>query len=1706
MLNKLSACVLLLMVWAGPAHAITLLSEGWEGACSDVSGRWSLGSYYTSANGGFPCGYGIFGDTAHQPFFLDSGTKLFGSNSLRYNYVGTQYQSWQNSGGYVDKQFSQNSAEIWITFYNRMSAGFQTAGGAIGGAGTKGPYSFMISDTKCVLNNVPYNPAPCGSPGATLQQNGWVFHYMWGGRQLIMTAQGIKDASPAYQTQNLQHNIQQFNQPDLKWVCHEAHIRLNTPGQANGLYEQYATNVSDSGPTILTTRYLNREFIDSTPTGQMPSDAKWHKARTYRQDGLGQMWYDGLTYSTTRLGCTGGGGTSDTTGPTAPIITSIAKTTTTATVNFTGSTDADSGVLNYLVQRCTPNGCTSYAQIGAVNHVDGTTTYSLTNTGLTAGTVYSYRTIAQDNSGNLSAVSNAMSVTTDASSALPTMVSFTPTASGGTVVWSTSPATAFVKFKYGGAAGVPPGEFTRAIADIPGGVLTFQWPQTTTYAGSEAGTAGLVFNTDPNATRYGPVVPQPAVGPGGALHALTTNPRYLTTDDLRAIYLAGRSQVNHYQHDVIAYNRTDLINGPAVTNDTFDGTGSSTAVPIEYVSITDAPNSPNTGGNFSYTVSYPVSVSAGSNRILVLSAQSRRSSSISPASITGCTFNGSENFTFVRRDEKVPGSSNLKTELWYLVAPTETTANVVCSYANNQSDLTRTFSVSYLTGVSQSAPIDASAGSNGTSTTLSTVVTTVAQGAWIIDSAYGRHDAGLTVGSGQTTRTDRLIILDGLGVSTVNGKATPGAETMDWTQGSDDWSYSAMSLKPAIGPDVSGLGTGWTLAPGGVYSPLTKSAGVALPSSVTGYADNAEIHDVQLDGNQWACTTMGTFNDAGPQKIGITARMQSGTNSGYKFLAQRNTTPTSAIIELNAGTPTTLVSNNTETWAANDVLCARLYGKTLEMTRNAVVVATASDYTFKHGNVGLVMGGTNAAGSTTVTEFRAGNIAGAVNAGSAATNYIRGSILEQTATGSAATLAAGEHVSVSFLAMPYVLEGVRDDTSTGTTMRVGVYDLDRFNEDFFTRQRNAVLAANASGKTLSIMLFNPGAQSAATYAGFSHPFSCPTSARCNNINSTNADTNDDGKILEAYATPASNPVFAYQTAFVNKMVDTLNDLDGFFFEIADSQYAEGTAWQTGIYDAIRAREASQLYRQHAVAMTKHGWSPQVQTSRDYLRNASPSIIGPSTIGSEDYTANPPSNFSAPLKVTLVDSAHLSGAMPSLWSWTVFLRGGYPVLLGLNETAPELAVQETQMAQTRLYAEKIALHDMYPENTSATDIFNTSFGLSSSVNGGTTRCAEYLMLIPTDIAGTIDLSKYNCTGGTTFDVEYLNVTTGVISSGGTTTGGAVRSFNPAGSDPMVVYLKATTAPADTVKPILSGGSPNTILPSGTTSTTMSVLSTEVCEAKYDDMPGIAHASKVSTFSTTNTVVSHQTTVGSLTNGTAYLKYVTCRDPAGNVSLEYPISWSVAPGVDTTQPTNASAVTGTSTNSGTAILWEWVEGTDDNLSHHILEISAGEVFLPPAILTVQSTTGKYTQSGLSSGQTFIGRVKAVDHGGLQSPDWSQSTPVIVALPETMTGLIVQERTTTSAVILVNPATQAGAHATFEICTGVDCNSGWTSAGSTVGLLATFTGLTAETTYGVRGKWSNALGGTSEDWSTVMYVTTAEDASITAICICRNKYDAH
>jgi hypothetical protein len=95
----------------------------------------------------------------------------------------------------------------------------------------------------------------------------------------------------------------------------------------------------------------------------------------------------------------------DTQSPTPPSLTATTASSSQINLSWTTSTD-NVGVTGYRVESCAGSGCSNFVQIATPT----TTTFS--NTGLTAGTSYSYRVRATDAAGNLSSYSNVAATTT----------------------------------------------------------------------------------------------------------------------------------------------------------------------------------------------------------------------------------------------------------------------------------------------------------------------------------------------------------------------------------------------------------------------------------------------------------------------------------------------------------------------------------------------------------------------------------------------------------------------------------------------------------------------------------------------------------------------------------------------------------------------------------------------------------------------------------------------------------------------------------------------------------------------------------------------------------------------------------------------------------------------------------------------------------------------------------------------------------------------------------------------------------------------------------------------------------------------------------------------------------------------------------------------------------------------------------------------
>jgi hypothetical protein len=528
-------------------------------------------------------------------------------------------------------------------------------------------------------------------------------------------------------------------------------------------------------------------------------------------------------------------------------------------------------------------------------------------------------------------------------------------------------------------------------------------------------------------------------------------------------------------------------------------------------------------------------------------------------------------------------------------------------------------------------------------------------------------------------------------------------------------------------------------------------------------------------------------------------------------------------------------------------------------------------------------------------------------------------------------------------------------------------------------------------------------------------------------------------------------------------------------------------------DQVRTCEATYSVNPHVIFQSAYNYS-SVPNNNYLFDNVKNDAVGPGfcTTDGTNYDTNPPANDGR--KVVLYDQDHVcTNWTGQVEPWKLFTRAIYSIYLSEWESAGIQTAVKAGMAQTLSYANRINLATAYPET--GTTYFSTGYGLFTGSNSTTANCSEYLMLMPSDGSSTINLTS--CSGGATFNVEYLNLTSGAVTSGGTTTGGASRAFNPAGSDPMVVYLKLDSV-TDVTPPVIScQTSPLGVLPAGTTSVDILCTSNETATLKMDSDPDIAYASHDTTFGTTGTMA-HSTTVSGLADNTSYTRYVRATDGTNPTTTDYPVSWSVAAAAVTVTPADVTNVRGTLDEAAGTITWQWDAAA--NADRYLIEISQGETFLVAVESASASTI--YIQGSLTAASTYNARVKGVATSNAQSVNWGLSVPVNTELPPQVAGLTEPNPGLYDSLVILSwdIPTLGYLIALVERCTGFGC-ADFAYIGSATALSGQYADPTVSTgtIYVYRVKYANPVyGGVSADWSTY---TTSTTASI-GVCQCRNR----
>ena len=289
------------------------------------------------------------------------------------------------------------------------------------------------------------------------------------------------------------------------------------------------------------------------------------------------------------------------------------------------------------------------------------------------------------------------------------------------------------------------------------------------------------------------------------------------------------------------------------------------------------------------------------------------------------------------------------------------------------------------------------------------------------------------------------------------------------------------------------------------------------------------------------------------------------------------------------------------------------------------------------------------------------------------------------------------------------------------------FDLEKFDERYFERLRQRVVAANRRGIYVSVMLFEGWeARFAQAPLGWhAHPF-----AHGNNVNGIAADANRDGRGFE-YFTLGRPGVLAFQRAYARHVVETVADLPNVLFEISNEADVSSHDWQLAMARTVR-RELARRGVSRPVGMTaQHGGD------NDVLYRSPADWISP---GGHVFASSPP--LAEPHKVALLDTDHACGVCgDAALVWESFTRGYNVVFMDDLSASPAHERARLAMGQARALADRIGLERMEP----LTDVCSTRFCLASE--------DEYVVFQPRSGSFAVELPSR------AYEAEWLRVSDG-----------------------------------------------------------------------------------------------------------------------------------------------------------------------------------------------------------------------------------------------------------------------------------------------------------------------------------------------------------
>jgi hypothetical protein len=433
--------------------------------------------------------------------------------------------------------------------------------------------------------------------------------------------------------------------------------------------------------------------------------------------------------------------------------------------------------------------------------------------------------------------------------------------------------------------------------------------------------------------------------------------------------------------------------------------------------------------------------------------------------------------------------------------------------------------------------------------------------------------------------------------------------------------------------------------------------------------------------------------------------------------------------------------------------------------------------------------------------------------------------------------------------------------------------------------------------------------------------------------------------------------------------------------------------------------------QTRVTWTASSTPTDVANYKVYRNDTLIQTVAPATTSFVDTTVNGTSSYQ--YKVTAIDTTGNESALPATGTTnqnlsTLFTVDNQVIVPPSSSASVKSAPESTSTAgnQSAGATGSITYGPVYAENTLGSgQYWYVNFG---SGTDGWVNQSSIVTFVPDTTAPTVTITAptqnqvlptgttstnltvttnevATCKWSTT-NQSYSAMTNTMSGSGSTSHTASMTGLNNGTSYTRYVACSDSSSnasvaqartfsvdnPADTTAPTVTITAPtqNQVLPTGTTSTNLTVTTNEVATCKWS-ANNVAYASMVDVFTGTNTT-SHTYALLGLTNGTSYTRYVACADAAGNASAQQARTFSVqsAPVTDTAAPVFPNnnpniVITGTAPN----LTLNWTAATDATAPVRYKVFRSSNVS-GPFFQTAPAFTGtQYVDSNaFTSGQTY------------------------------------------------------------------------------------------------------------------------------------------